>query len=127
GFAWCDCHDLLPDLLTPDISEDVWFDALCEKLARQQSRFLFVGADFELLPLARRATELQDRTGCIVVVSSAELVRACKDKLETPQLLRRCGFPAPDTLTGVAGVDVIEQRLGYPLVVKPRYGARSRG
>jgi carbamoyl-phosphate synthase large subunit len=127
GLAWCDQSGLLPDLLMPEISEDDWFDALCTAVIANESKFLFVGADFELLPLARRSEELYQRTDCRVIVSRQELVENCKDKYLTARMLGELGFPTPKSFLPEDGADAAETALGYPMIVKPRFGSRSRG
>lgn len=126
GLRWCDRSALLPDLLADDVSEDAWLAALVGELRAHGSRLLFVGADFELLPLARHAASIAG-SGVHVLVSPPEVVQVCKDKHATASWLRDHGFPAPMTLLPAAGEHEIEQALGFPLVVKPRFGSRSRG
>lgn len=54
-----------------------------------------------------------------------KLIRYYSDKYRQLLFLKRSGLPFPETypLTSAAMVDVAAQRLGYPLVVKNRYGA----
>lgn len=127
GLEWCDQSALLPDLLRPEISEDAWFDALCDEVLANESKFLFVGADFELQPLARRAEEFLRSTGCRIIVSPPDLVETCKDKYLTAEMLTELGFPAPKSFLPEHGPDRAESALGYPMIVKPRLGSRSRG
>ena len=126
GFHWCDTSALLPDFLAPDIHEDYWFDRLCEEVDRNGSQFLFIGADFELLPLARRASELHARTGCTAIVSPENVVRTCNDKYQTAIFLQEAGLPAPRSWLP-DDMDLAVEDLGFPLLIKPRFGARSRG
>lgn len=127
GLRWCDYGDLLPDVLAATVSEEVWFDALCEVIRARRTRFLFIGADFELVPLARRADLLLERTGCKTIVSSPQLVETCKDKHATVGLLASLGVPTPQTYLPDEPLDAIERVVGYPMIVKPRFGSRSRG
>jgi len=127
GFRWCNGAALLPDLLDPSVSEDEWFDSLCGHVEKAGSRVLFVGADFELLPLAGRATALFERTGCTAIVSNRATVAICKDKYETARHLGANGIAVPQSVLPDSGLDEIERALDYPVVVKPRFGSRSRG
>ena len=127
GFHWCDETGLLPDLLDPAVSEESWFEDLCRRVAAADSQILFVGADFELRPLARLAETLRARTGCHAVVGLASVVDICKDKYRTARWLREMGEPAPESRLPSDGIDGIEAAIAYPMLVKPRFGARSRG
>lgn len=127
GFHWCDETGLLPDLLDPAISEEAWFADLCRQVGEAGSQILFVGADFELRPLARLAETLRARTGCHAVVGPTAIVDICKDKYRTARWLREIGAPAPESRLPSDGIDEIETAIAYPMIVKPRFGARSRG
>jgi len=127
GFEWCDGAGLLPDLLHPQVSEDAWFADLCRQVSSAGSRVLFVGADFELIPLATRAQELIDRTGCRAIVSSRGVIDVCKDKHRTAQWLAEINEPTPESFLPDSSVEAMEDAIGYPMIVKPRFGSRSRG
>lgn len=127
GLDWCAETGLLPDLLDPAVSEEEWFAELCRQVTAAESRVLFVGADFELQPLARRAADLLERTGCRAIVGPARAVDTCKDKYRTAQWLREIGEPAPESFLPEDGLDRVEAAIGYPMMVKPRFGSRSRG
>lgn len=127
GFNWCDDAGVLPDLLDAEVAEDTWFDALCRAVDAARSRVLFVGVDFELQAIAQRGEELRDRTGCCAVVSAPHVIATCKDKYRTAQWLREIGELAPDTFLPGVDLDRVEAAIGYPMIVKPRFGSRSRG
>jgi carbamoyl-phosphate synthase large subunit len=126
GFHWCDSRALLPDYLSPTQSEDEWFDCLCKELIKTSSQFLFVGVDFELAPISRRKSELFDRTGCTAIVSPEEVIRICKDKFETASYLLEAGLNAPRSWLPDQ-FDLAIESEGFPLLIKPRFGSRSRG
>lgn len=127
GLRWCRSGGLLPDILDSSVSEDRWFEALCERIVATKSRFAFVGTDFELAPIAARRDALLEHTGCTAIVSAKEIVALCRDKYATAEWLREEGLPAPVTVLPGEGPDAIERDLGYPMIVKPRFGSRSRG
>ncbi len=65
----------------------------------------------------------------VAMINGAEAVEACADKLQTLQLLSASGLPIPRTILGKfpVDVDVIEQELGFPVVVKTLRSTRGAG
>jgi carbamoyl-phosphate synthase large subunit len=98
-----------------------FIDRLREICLKEECGLVFAGHDVELLPLSESA-ELFKSEGIVAVVSSAEIIRICDDKLATNAFLKAHGFPVPETrrLNEVTTFD-------RPVVLKPqRGGARSR-
>ncbi len=65
----------------------------------------------------------------VAMINSAEAVEACADKLQTLQLLSASGLPIPRTILAKfpVDIDVIEQELGFPVVVKTLRSTRGAG
>lgn len=72
------------------------------------------------------------------VFNSHFSVQACDDKMTTSILLAGHGIAMPETLSGLLcydktetvnqnALDTVEQRLGYPLIVKTSYGSLGKG
>jgi carbamoyl-phosphate synthase large subunit len=123
GSFWCDRHYILPDILKPD-RQAQWQEALLGHIVAEKLQVLFVGVDFELPILARLRHEIKPQTGCAVMVSDASVIRTGNDKYLTYQFLKDHQLPHPQTwLPG----EVDRAALPYPLIVKPRIGARSVG
>jgi carbamoyl-phosphate synthase large subunit len=98
-----------------------FIDRLFEICEKEECGLIFAGHDVELLPLSEHSARFTSK-GIIPVVSSADIIRTCDDKLATNTFLKAHGFPAPDTrrLSEVTSFD-------RPVVLKPqRGGARSR-
>jgi len=84
------------------------------------------GTDVELLIFAENRQRLEQQYGTKVLVSSSEVVGIADDKYLTYEFFRDAGFLPPEScLSG--GEDQLIERVGFPLVVKPRVGARSIG
>jgi carbamoyl-phosphate synthase large subunit len=112
--------------LLPMANDPRYIDAIEKLLAEERPDALLVGTDVELEILALHRHELEQRFSTHVVVSSPEVVRIADDKYKTYQFFRQHGFDAPDScLPGEESVLV--ERVGFPLIVKPRIGARSAG
>ena len=87
---------------------------------------LIPGTDLELSLFAQHRHTWEGRFGAQVIVSNPQVVQIADDKYETFRFLRDKGFVVPDScLPGEE--DALVGRVGFPLIVKPRIGARSVG
>ncbi|MBU1220749.1 RimK family alpha-L-glutamate ligase [Myxococcota bacterium] len=61
--------------------------------------------------------------------NTSAAIEAVKDKLYTQQIMAQAGLPIPKTMLAKFPVDVhtVEKQLGFPVVVKPLYGAQGKG
>ena len=97
--------------------------AICK---REKVDLVFAGTDVELEVLAQNAKKIKRETGAAVVVSSTSAVRIADDKWKTMQFLKQSGFPhARSSLA--KDVPTFLKTAAFPLIVKPRIGARSIG
>jgi predicted ATP-grasp superfamily ATP-dependent carboligase len=76
-----------------------------------------------------RLVRLVERRGKTLLGASARAVRGASDKAALARRLSRVGIAHPATIVLSDRTDLREaaRRLGFPLVVKPRYGAGARG
>jgi len=86
---------------------------------------IFVGSDPELPVFAEQKIYIEDETDAKVIVSSPEKIRIGNDKWETYQFLKNNGLPYPESALP-ADDDKLVEKLGFPLIVKPREGSASR-
>ena len=121
GLYWADSSYLVPLADAPDYGEKI--EAL---LARERPAAVLVGTDVELHYFAAHRARLESVFGTRVVVSSPRVVSIADDKWLTYQFLLEHGFPRPDSSLPDQARALLA-RVGYPLVVKPRRGARSVG
>lgn len=124
GLYWCDAQHLIPKASDPG-----YIDAIARMLERERPKILFVGTDVELAPLAAARASLEQRFACHILVSSSDVVRIADDKFATATFMCDRGFAAPDSVlpSEPGAVDALIARRGFPLIVKPRNGARSYG
>lgn len=95
-------------------------------LERERPDAVMVGTDVELHAFAAARAALEERYGTHVIVSDARVVGIADDKYLTYEFMRDHGFAPPESrLPG--GEDELVERFGFPLIVKPRVGARSVG
>jgi carbamoyl-phosphate synthase large subunit len=121
GLYWADSAHLISMASSPG-----YLDRLREVLSLERPDVVLVGTDVELPLLAAARGELESEYDTKVVISRPEVVRIADDKWLTYQFLRDEGLGhVPSCLPGSEEELIIE--VGFPLVVKPRVGARSVG
>lgn len=121
GLYWTPNRRLIPMAKDPRYVES--FERLLDS---ERPDAVLVGTDVELEILAERRSEWEGRFGTKIVVSSPEVVRIADDKYLTFRFLREHGFDAP--VSCLPGDEkVLVAKVGFPLIVKPRVGARSVG
>lgn len=95
-------------------------------LAEERPDVVMIGTDVELEIFAEHRTRLEEAYGCTVLVSPPEAIRIADDKYLTYQFFHERGLPCPDSALP-ADARALADRVGFPLVAKPRIGARSYG
>lgn len=121
GLYWVPHRALIPMAKDP-----AYLPRIEALLAEHRPDVLMVGTDVELMLFAEHRERLEAKYETHVVVSSPRVVAIADDKWLTYQFFRENGFLAPDSaLPG--GEEALIERVGFPLVVKPRVGARSVG
>ena len=112
--------------LVPLANDPTFVDRLVAVLERERPDAVIPGTDVELSLFAAHRRDWETRFGTHIIVSDTDVVRTADDKYLTYCFLRDRGFPVPDScLPG--GEDALVHRVGFPLIVKPRVGARSVG
>lgn len=103
-----------------------WLLDVCE---REKIDVVLSGSELVLEVLAPAAATVRERTGAISIVSSPEVLRSGRDKLETCRWLESEGLPVPGYahLGDPQSVSDLVARFGFPLIAKPRFGKGSDG
>jgi carbamoyl-phosphate synthase large subunit len=112
--------------LLPLAADPGYLDAVRALIRTERPDIVFIGTDVELPVLSGARENLEHEFGTVVLVSSPRVVGIANDKWLTNQFLREAGFDYPRSSLPDGAWELARQ-IGYPLVVKPRVGARSRG
>ncbi len=124
GSFWIDEKYILPDILKSGVTQQEWLDVIVKVIIERDIKLLFVGVDFELPIFAKHKEDIERKTGVVVLVSSTEVVEIADDKFLTYKFLMENGLKYPKSyLPGEVSYD----DLNYPVIIKPRKGARSVG
>ena len=121
GLYWADRAHLVPLASDPGYG-----DAIDRVIDRERPNVLLIGTDVELMYFALHKERLESRYCVRVVVSPPDVIRIADDKWLTYQFLASNGFPHPASALP-SEQEFLICRCGFPLIVKPRIGARSIG
>lgn len=88
---------------------------------------VFPASDLDLSALAQVRDGWQQVEGCKVMVDDETTVSIANDKQQTFVALHHAEVKTPESYSRKPGLLAFAQFYGYPLVVKPRFGANSRG
>jgi len=121
GLYWADSAHLVPYATDPK-----YIDQLKDIIQFEKPDIVLVGTDIELPIIANNREILEKEFQTHILVSNADVIAIANDKYLTYNFLRDAGFDYPETcLPG--GEEELISKVGFPLVVKPRIGARSVG
>lgn len=112
--------------LVPMASDPRYVERMEQLLDNERPDAVLVGTDVELGLFATRRLDWEARFKTKIVVSDSRVVEIADDKYLTFEFLRSRGFPVPDSCLPAEHANLVE-RVGFPLIVKPRIGARSVG
>jgi carbamoyl-phosphate synthase large subunit len=114
--------------VVPRVDDPRYVDRLLE-ICRDRSIDLLIPLNDLELPLIAGSRDRFTAVGTVPVISSPEVVRICFDKWATVAFLRAHAIPAPPTFLTLQGAlhALLEGRIAFPLVVKPRWGSASIG
>jgi carbamoyl-phosphate synthase large subunit len=112
--------------VVPPVREEEYLERIEEIISRERPDAVLVGTDVELGVFAANRERLERQGQTRIVVSSPEVVAIAEDKWRTYEFLRANGFDYPESCLP-SGEAELADKVGFPLVVKPRVGARSEG
>jgi carbamoyl-phosphate synthase large subunit len=114
--------------LLPFVNDSDYFDKLLYICQQKSVKLLIPLNDLELPYLAKQRHNFL-KIGTVPVVSSPEIINSCFDKWATFQFLESLGISTPKTYLSLSEAQAAIQRgeIGFPLVVKPRWGSASIG
>lgn len=118
---WVDAAYLVPMAVAPN-----YLERIRELLWQEKPDAVLIGTDVELEVFAAHREVLERDFQTHVLVSDPNVVAIADDKWLTYEFFKRHGFGCPSScLPG--GEEELIAEVGFPLVVKPRVGARSVG
>lgn len=124
GLYWADTACRIPLATDPDFGPRIE-----ELLDRERPDIVLVGTDVELVYFAENRPRLESAFATNILVSDPRVIAIADDKLETCRFFEKAGLNPPKSAAGEdsAAVRTLIETIGFPLIVKPRIGARSVG
>lgn len=115
--------------MLPMAGDEDYLSVLENIIRQEEVDFLFVGTDVELPKISRMRDAFADKYDVKIVISPPHVIDIANDKWATAEFLKQEGLPFPATslATDLKATEELVERLGFPLFVKPRNGARSVG
>lgn len=113
----------------PPPTDPRYLDAMTALLAAERPDIVMIGTDTELPLMAAGRAQLEEASGGVVLVSSPEVVGIADDKYRTYQFFADAGLAPPASVLpeDTSALAALIDEVGFPLIVKPRVGARSFG
>ena len=121
GLYWTDKKYLIPLAKAPN-----YLESICKILELERPDMVMVGTDVELKTFAKNRDFLEKNYATKVLVSPSNVIAIADDKYLTYKFLLEGSLPAPISCLPGNELELIE-KTGFPLIVKPRVGARSIG
>ena len=106
-----------------------YIDRLTEVIVAERPDIVLVGTDVELAVLAEHRQRLEESCNTKILVSDPRAVAIANDKYLTYEFFKDMGGNPPESALPEdrAAIDRLVEAVGFPLIVKPRVGARSIG
>jgi carbamoyl-phosphate synthase large subunit len=121
GLYWADERYLLPKA-----TDKNFIEVLTHVIKLSKPDLIIPGTDVELMILSLNSQKLELEYGVKVLVSDPRVIDIANDKYKTFEFFRDNGFTPPEScLPG--DEELLIEKVGFPLIVKPRNGARSIG
>lgn len=109
--------------------DPAYLERFIEILELERPDIVLIGTDVELEILAAHREHLEATYGTRILVSDPRVIAIADDKYLTYRFFQDIGeAPPASALPEVPGdVETLVRTVGFPLIVKPRIGARSIG
>lgn len=107
--------------LTPP-ADELNFAAILMDIIRKERPSLLIPTLTEELPVISSIKKEIEWEGCHVVISSPTAIEIANDRLKTAIIMAGHGIAVPAFCDEVTPVDVIVNKLGFPMMLKPRFG-----
>lgn len=115
-------------LKVPSVYSLEYIDVIVDICKKNKIDLLISLNDLELPVLAKNQGRFEE-VGTTVLVSSINVIDICFDKYKTAEFVKEIGLETPKTFLSLDRVksEIEKGLLGFPLILKPRWGSGSIG
>ncbi|MGR9048659.1 ATP-grasp domain-containing protein [Halobacillus faecis] len=124
-----DCSDTAPAMYfadqmvkLPSIHSEEYITAIINVCIQEDISLVVPTIDSDLLVLSLSKDFIEESTKAKVMVSDHEVVKICRDKMETQRFLAENHFGVPKYYSEE---EIIKGDISFPAFIKPRYGSSS--
>lgn len=110
--------------LTKPVKDTAYFRQLLDIVKKNKVDLLVPTVDLDLKLLAQNKDKFE-KSGCVVLISTPEVIDICQDKRKTFRFLAENNFHTPETMSLRTALK--NKKLRFPLFLKPWDGYASRG
>lgn len=116
-------------VVCPRADSSDYVEDLISFLTRNEIAIMFFGTEAEPTKLRPFKDRIEAATGAVLMTADPALLAIADDKYNTARALADAGLDYPDSAPADdrAAVDTLIEKVGYPLIAKPRKGSASRG
>ncbi|CUH95077.1 hypothetical protein P22_1146 [Propionispora sp. 2/2-37] len=117
-------------IVPPAHQEKLYLTNLLRIIKRENIQAVFVASSQELAFYSYNKLDIEKMTGAKVFINSPEILDLCNDKWLTVNFLKENNFFFPVTIRypeDQTKIDEFIKAVQFPIVIKPRRGAGSRG
>ena len=110
-------------IIAPPISEnDEYIACIIESCKKYGIDLIVPTIDTDLILLAERREEIESATDAKLLISSAEVIKICRDKKNTQKFLEDNGFSVPKM---ISDKEINRGDVKWPVFIKPLDGSSS--
>lgn len=115
-------------ILTPNIYDEDYIDVLLDYCKLHDINIIISLFDIDL-PILARSKSIFNEQGITVLVSDQSIIEVFNDKWKSYQFILESGFKSPKTFLNLKKTKtaITEDKLKFPLIIKPRWGMGSIG
>ena len=124
-----DCSDTAPALyiadkacMLPPIHEKNYVESIIDTCIKEKIALIVPTIDTDLVLLAENRKVIEESSGAKVLISSTDVIKVCRDKINTQHYLENHHFKIPKMYTSE---EITTGNYTFPLFIKPKSGSSS--